>query len=71
MLGGRGYLQPYIQHLHLLKFSRKKEMNGEGEDRAVLDGFGSLTIEPVRVSKILGISFLYKNMRHVRFDVVC
>ena len=45
-------------------------MNGEGEDRAVLDGFGSLTIEPVRVSKILRLSFLYKNMRHVRFDVL-
>ena len=76
MLGDKGYLQPYIQHLHLLKFSRKKGINGEGEgegegeEKVVLDGFGSLTIEPVRVSKILGLSFLYKNMCHVRFDLV-
>jgi hypothetical protein len=47
-----------------LKFSRKKGINGEGEgegegeEKVVLDGFGSLTIEPVRVSKILGLSFL-------------
>jgi hypothetical protein len=72
VLGDKGYLQPYIQHLHLLKFSRKKGINGEGEgeEKVVLDGFGSLTIEPVRVSKILGLSFLYKNMCHVRFDLV-
>jgi hypothetical protein len=31
VLGDKGYLQPYIQHLHLLKFSRKKGINGEGE----------------------------------------
>ena len=54
------YLQPYIQHLHLLKFSRKKGINGEGGEKVVLDGFGSLTIETVRVSKILGRSFIYK-----------
>jgi hypothetical protein len=47
----------------------EKEKEKEKE-KVVLDGFGSLTIEPVRVSKILGLSFLYKNMCHVRFDLV-
>lgn len=42
MLGDKGYLQPYIQHLHLLKFSRTKGINGEGEG----EGEGDNWINP-------------------------
>lgn len=39
MLGDKAYLQPYIQHLHLLKFSRKKGINGEGGEKERRRGY--------------------------------